>query len=73
MIEAQADIRGLKASVSGVSAAEAWRPEEARQVAAATVYNDNTQNFYFEQPMQAPDEIAREARLRLTYGLAGAR
>lgn len=32
-----------------------------------------TQNVYFEQPMQAPDEIARELRIQNTYGLAGAR
>ena len=33
----------------------------------------HTQNVYFEQPMQAPDEIARELRIRNTYGLAGER
>lgn len=31
------------------------------------------QNIYFEQPMQAPDEIARALRIQNTYGLAGAR
>lgn len=31
------------------------------------------QNIYFEQPMQAPDEIARALRIQQTYGLAGAR
>lgn len=34
------------------------------------VYN---QYITFEQPMQAPDEIARELRIQNTYGLAGAR
>ena len=32
-----------------------------------------TQNIYFEQPMQAPDEIARALRIQQQYGLAGAR
>lgn len=31
------------------------------------------QNIYFEQPMQAPDEIARALRIEQTYGLAGDR
>lgn len=31
------------------------------------------QNIYFEQPMQAPDEIARTLRIQNTTGLAGAR
>ncbi len=31
------------------------------------------QKIYFEQPMQAPDEIARTLRIQNTYGLAGAR
>lgn len=34
---------------------------------------DHIQNIYFEQPMQAPDEIARALRIQQTYGLAGAR
>lgn len=33
----------------------------------------SVQNIYFEQPMQAPDEIARALRIQNTYGLAGAR
>lgn len=33
----------------------------------------NIQNITFEQPMQSPDEIARELRILQTYGLAGAR
>lgn len=39
----------------------------------ATVIEKRTQNIYFEQPMQAPDEIARALRIQNTYGLAGAR
>ncbi|MGN0974519.1 MAG: tape measure protein, partial [Gemmiger sp.] len=38
-----------------------------------TVIENRTQNIYFEQPMQAPDEIARALRIQQTYGLAGAR
>lgn len=38
-----------------------------------TVQTTNNQYFTFEQPMQAPDEIAREVRKAQTYGLAGAR
>ena len=39
------------------------------QVGAVT---NNVQNITFEQPMQAPDEIARALRIQQTYGLAGA-
>jgi len=42
-------------------------------VETAPVTQSNTQNIYFEQPMQAPDEIARALRIQQTYGLAGAR
>ena len=52
-----------------VSAAAWGRPSAA---AGGSVAN-YTQNVYFEQPMQAPDEIARELRIQNTYGLAGAR
>lgn len=38
--------------------------------AAATT---NNQYITFEQPMQAPDEIARALRIQQTFGLAGAR
>lgn len=45
--------------------------------AAAVPWNiqpgGNVQNIYFEQPMQAPDEIARALRIQQQYGLAGAR
>lgn len=40
--------------------------------AAAGVVN-KIQNIYFEQPMQAPDEIARTLRIQDSYGLAGDR
>lgn len=39
----------------------------------APVTQSHTQYIYFEQPMQAPDEIARTLRIQQTYGLAGAR
>lgn len=42
-------------------------------VETAPVTQSHTQNIYFEQPMQAPDEIARALRIQQTYGLAGAR
>ena len=33
----------------------------------------HTQNIYFMEPMQAPDEIARALRIEQTSGLAGDR
>lgn len=66
-------VSGLQSSIIGqlrsVSAAAWGRPST---VAGGSVAN-YTQNVYFEQPMQAPDEIARELRIQNTYGLAGAR
>lgn len=66
-------VSGLQSSIIGqlrsVSAAT-WGCPSA--VAGGSVAN-YTQNVYFEQPMQAPDEIARELRIQNTYGLAGAR
>lgn len=66
-------VSGLQSSIIGqlrsVSAAAWGRPSAA---ASGNVAN-YTQNVYFEQPMQAPDEIARELRIQNTYGLAGAR
>ena len=40
---------------------------------AESTGNHVVQNIVFEQPMQAPDEIARALRIQQTYGLAGAR
>ncbi len=66
-------VAGLQSSIVGqlrnVSAA-AWSRPAA--IAGSNVSN-YTQNIYFEQPMQAPDEIARTLRIEQTYGLAGAR
>lgn len=66
-------VSGLQSSIIGqlrnVSAAAWGRPSA---VAGGSVAN-YTQNIYFEQPMQAPDEIARALRIQQTYGLAGAR
>ncbi|PWM61308.1 MAG: hypothetical protein DBX91_03890 [Subdoligranulum variabile] len=45
----------------------------AHKTATPTSVTNHTQNIYFEQPMQAPDEIARELRIQQTYGLAGDR
>lgn len=38
-----------------------------------TVIENRTQNIYFEQPMQAPDEISRALRIQQTCELAGGR
>lgn len=66
-------VSGLQSSIIGqlrsVSAAAWGRPSA---VAGGSVAN-YTQNVYFEEPMQAPDEIARKLRIQNTYGLAGAR
>ena len=66
-------VSGLQSSIIGqlrsVSAAAWGRPSA---VAGGSVAN-YTQNVYFEEPMQAPDEIARALRIQQTYGLAGAR
>ena len=66
-------VAGLQSNIIGQlhkASAAAWGRPSA--VAAGNVSN-YTQNVYFEQPMQAPDEIARELRIQNTYGLAGAR
>lgn len=66
-------VSGLQSSIIGqlrsVSAAAWGRPSA---VAGGSVAN-YTQNVYFEEPMQAPDEIARKLRIQNTYGLAGER
>lgn len=46
---------------------------QPRLGAMETAQRAFTQNIYFEQPMQAPDEIARALRIQQQYGLAGAR
>ena len=46
----------------------AWIEPTSAQSAGGRV-----QNIYFEQPMQAPDEIARALRMQEREGLAGAR
>lgn len=66
-------VAGLQSGIIGQlhrASAAAWSRPAA--VAAGNV-SHYTQNVYFEQPMQAPDEIARELRIQNTYGLAGAR
>ena len=67
-------VASLRSSIAGqlkAASAAAW----ARPVAAAAAGNtyNSTQNIYFEEPMQAPDEIARALRIEQTYGLAGDR
>lgn len=67
-------VASLRSSIAGqlkAASAAAWaRPAAA--AAAGNTYN-STQNIYFEEPMQAPDEIARALRIEQTYGLAGDR
>lgn len=67
-------VASLRSSISGqlkAASAAAWARPAAAAVAGNT-YN-STQNIYFEEPMQAPDEIARALRIEQTYGLAGDR
>ena len=67
-------VASLRSSIAGqlkAASAAAWaRPAAA--AAAGNTYN-STQNIYFEEPMQAPDEIARALRIEQTHGLAGDR
>lgn len=57
---------GLAAQLRDSNAAAWARPA----VAAGNSYT-SSQNIYFTEPMQAPDEIARALRIQQTYGLAG--
>lgn len=67
-------VASLRSSIAGqlkAASAAAWaRPAAA--AAAGNTYN-SIQNIYFEEPMQAPDEIARALRIEQTHGLAGDR
>lgn len=64
VIGMQNSIAGALQSINPVS----WNSPVA---AAAVGGNTYTQYVTFEQPMQAPDEIARALRIQNTYGLAG--
>lgn len=54
-----------------LGAAARWQPAYAAPGGEAAVVPN--QNFIFNQPVQTPDEFAREVRVRQTYGLAGDR
>lgn len=76
LLSAMADVRDLMteqmSSVQAkLSTALHIDPAEIGPVAAQNA--GRVQNIYFEQPMQAPDEIARALRLQEREGLAGAR
>ena len=62
------EMDGVQARLSA-----ALQIDPAVVVPAASQNSQNVQNIYFEQPMQAPDEIARALRMQQQYGLAGAR
>lgn len=72
MGEVRDTIAGQLGSVqAGLSAA--LHIDRAAAVPWSIQPGGNVQNIYFEQPMQAPDEIARALRIQQQYGLAGAR
>lgn len=73
---AMADVRDLvTGQMADVQAglSTALHLDPAVTVPAAPPNSGSVQNIYFEQPMQAPDEIARALRIQQQYGLAGAR
>ncbi len=73
---AMADVRDLvTGQMAGLQArlSTALRIDPGIVVPAAAQTSGNVQYIYFEQPMQAPDEIARALRIQQQYGLAGAR
>lgn len=63
--------------LSATRSQSAWKTlasnEAASSVTSAPTTIDARQTVIFEQPMQAPDEIARATRRQNTFGLAGAR
>lgn len=72
-------VRSMRTSVADMQAAFAGqiRSEGPTVIREQTSTPGNvtnyTQNIYFEDTMQAPDEIARELRIQNTYGMAGER
>lgn len=72
-------VRSMRTSVADMQAAFAGqiRSEGPTVIREQTYTPGNvtnyTQNNYFEDTMQAPDEIARELRIQNTYGMAGER
>lgn len=75
LTSAMKDVRDLvTGQMSGLQTklTTALHVDPTRTVPLPTQNNGN-QYIYFEQPMQAPDEIARALRIQQSYGLAGAR
>ncbi len=73
---AMADVRDIvTGQMSGVQAklSAALHIDSAGTVPAPVQNAGSVQYITFEQPMQAPDEIARALRIQQQYGLAGAR
>lgn len=73
---AMTDVRDMvTGQMAGVQAriSAALHIDPAAAIPAAPVSGGNVQYITFEQPMQAPDEIARALRIEQQYGLAGAR
>lgn len=72
-------VRSMRTSVADMQAAFAGqiRSEGPTVIREQTSTPGNvtnyTQNIYFEDTMQAPDEIARELRIQNTQGMAGER
>lgn len=72
-------VRSMHDSVADMQAAFAGQirstgPTVIHESAAASGNVTNyTQNVYFEDTMQAPDEVARALRIQNTYGMAGER
>lgn len=70
VLQAKAGIAAFQAQIAMEHSSPAETSYISQQQTSTT---QNIQNITFEQPMQAPDEIARELRILQTYGLAGAR
>lgn len=73
---AMADVRDLvTGQMSGLQTklSTALHVDPSTVIPAPPQGSGSVQYIYFEQPMQAPDEIARALRIQQQYGLAGAR
>lgn len=73
---AMADVRDLvTGQMSGLQTklSTALHVDPSTVIPASPQGSGSVQYIYFEQPMQAPDEIARALRIQQQYGLAGAR
>lgn len=73
---AMADVRDLvTGQMAGLQTrlSTALRIDPAMAAPVPAQNSGSVQYIYFEQPMQAPDEIARALRMQQQYGLAGAR